>query len=57
MGLSRDYTPTYTEQEEISRFVYWQHCRLVFVPQLPATPTMTDVLRGIAQSFYKYAEM
>jgi len=49
--MSRDYMPKSTEQEEMSRLIYWQHCRLVFVPQLPASPSMTDEFRGIAQFF------
>ena len=49
--MSRDYTPKSTEQEEMSSLIYWQNCRLVFVPQLPATTSMTDEFRGIAQFF------
>jgi hypothetical protein len=49
--MSRDYMLKSTEQEEMSRLIYWQHCRLVFVPQLLATPAMTDEFRGIAQFF------
>jgi len=49
--MSHDYTHESTEQEETSGLIYWQHCRLLFVPQLPTTPTMTDEFRGIAQFF------
>jgi hypothetical protein len=49
--MSRDYTPKSIGQEEMSRLIFWQHCRLVFVPQLHATPSMTDEFLGIAQFF------